>query len=764
MELKFKISILSDYHIGAGYGKGIIDSMILRDKDGLPIIRGTTLTGLLRQGIWKLLQLDILRQHSRCKQSGGSGDPYCISDDRESLCPICRILGSPKHPKRWRISSAQVEDPSVLKPEKILWRNRVDPQTRTAEERKLFSEEISGGKINFTFTVDNVSDDKATLEEAAFIVAAFRVMRNIGASSRRGKGQCQIHLIDISPNLFKSRDIENEMLENFKIKWLENKELNFVERSDQHGQNQESTPAKKSFNLILLAKEPFLIANRNEAGNRFQSIDYIPGYTILGAFAWKAANRCNLTNGTTYEKFIKLFRRGGIKVSPLYPCLKVHNDIYPTIPSPLDFLTCKLYPGFENEDGHGVKGFSIDKGEPKVCDKCLEKSIETPLKPLNKFVALHPIPKIVNVAKREEMHITIEPETGRTKKGDLFSYTVIESGQYFMGTMEIEDWDDFIKLCGIDGSQGEVLFELRIGKASSRGYGFGQVWLNERESQITFLGKPIEKRINLKQPITMTLLTDTILVDRWGRFYNTMDKEILEQILGVKVEVLSIYVKAKNIDGFNAYLGLPKWREYAIAAGSSIGFKIREGVDKDKIMGRFKILEENGMGLRRNEGFGRVVFNHPIYDKNKDVSVRIRLPEDMLTSRENNKIKNFERWWYDYLTNNLKEEFFMQDGWRTVSRWLRENSKIAIRDIKNFHAPEEITEMVESKQPHREKKMFLDDEGKGKKGQELLSKVLEDLSNRLESEDDTLREYLKTRAIEKLADFIESLRKVEEND
>jgi len=90
---------------------------------------------------------------------------------------------------------------------------------------------------------------------------------------------------------------------------------------------------------------------------------------------------------------------------------------------------------------------------------------------------------------------------------------------------------------------------------------------------------------------------------------------------------------------------------------------------------------------------------------------------------------------------------------------------VSIDDVagmfKDFHNPKEITEMVKSKQPYREKIMFLDDESKGKEGQDLLVKAFEELSNKLKDKDDTMREYLKTRAIEMLADFIESLREVE---
>ncbi|GAB6163956.1 hypothetical protein JCM12298_31160 [Desulfothermus naphthae] len=769
MKLTFRISILSDYHIGAGYGKGVIDSVILKDKDGFPIIRGTTIAGLLRQGMWELLQVNLLSQHRKCRQSGALEDFYCRGDDISSLCPICRILGSPKHPKRWKISSAHIENLSILKSGKILWRNRVNPRTRTAEERKLFNEEVFGGKIDFTFTVTNESDDKNALEEAAFIIAAFRMIRNIGASRRRGKGQCQFHLIDISlASLKGDGDIENNMLEIFKLKWLENKEINIPESKEQINKKLKGISTKKCFNLIFLTKEPLLIANKSESGNRFQSIDYIPGYTILGAFAWKAANRCDLTDKTIYEKFIRLFRRGGIKVTPLYPCLRISNDIYPTIPSPLDFLTCKLKPGFnDNNDEHGVKAFAIDKNEPKKCEKCLKEGTESSLEPLNKFVPLQSKPKTVDVEKREEMHIAIDNKTGRTKKGDLFSYMAIESGQYFMGTIEIENWNDFVNLFGIDDLQDGIFFDLRIGKASSRGYGLGRIWLKEADTKNTFLGKPIEERIDLTQPITMTLLTDTILVDKWGRFYSTLNEEILKQILGIEVEVLNAYVKTKLIDGFNAHLGLPKWRDCAIAAGSSIGFKIKESQDNNRIIERFKKLEETGIGLRRNEGFGRVAFNHPVYEKNKGVSgVRVNLPRCMRISKhKEEKIKSFERWWHNYLVKNIKKDAFLRHEWIAIARWLRENSKVSIDDVvgmfKDFHNPKEITEMVKSKQPYREKKMFLDDESKGKKGCDLLIKVFEELSNKLKDEDNSIREYLKTRAIEMLADFIESLREVE---
>ena len=86
---------------------------------------------------------------------------------------------------------------------------------------------------------------------------------------------------------------------------------------------------------------------------------------------------------------------------------------------------------------------------------------------------------------------------------------------------------------------------------------------------LTFLGKPLDKRVqDWSEPLVMTLLTDTILTDYWGRFQTAFDGETLKQILGIDVEVISSFVKTKNISGFNSHLGLPKWQAKAIAAGS----------------------------------------------------------------------------------------------------------------------------------------------------------------------------------------------------
>lgn len=768
MKLTFKIDLLSDYHIGAGHGKGIVDSVILKDEQGLPVIRGTTLSGLLRQGMWDLLQLDLLERHRNCKQSGdSSGFAYCFGEDQKSRCPICRTLGTPASEKKWRISSAVIED-SAMKPEMVAWRNRVNPRTRRAEARKLFNEELACKGVKFRFSISKDFNDAQILEEASFIVAAFRMVRNLGASRRRGKGQCQIHLVNATDTqshleTVKGAFSEDHFLDVFKSVWLENNNQVVSNEVRQSRTINESTLTKKVFNIVMLTEEPLLIASKSESGNMYYTNKYIPGYTILGALAWKAANSRNLSDEDVYEQFIKLFRRGGVKVSPLYPALNINDVIYPAIPSPQDFLSCKLHPEFE-EFGHGVKGYATDTEEPEKCEQCLseDEDIKTPLEPMDKYIAIkkyHKHLEAVEVPMREEMHITIDPVKGRTITGDLFGYKSIDSGTYFVGTIEIVDWTNFVNFLGFDGEN--LVFELRIGKASSRGHGKVKVWLQSDESVINlFLGKSLKERVDdLTKPLRMTLITDAILMDSWGRFLNKPDKTFLENLLGVEVGEINTYVKSKNVDGFNAYLGLPKWRDVAIIAGSSIGFKIELPDDEEAILKRLKKLEIEGIGIRKEEGFGRIAFNHPIYDKNESVETRILLPVEMRIKEKRKAAVNFEEWWTTYAKENLikNRRLFADPYWRAVSRWLRANSGEGIEkiNIDNFHTPEEpLSTLINQRQALRDKKKFLEKDGK--EGRDALKKVLEELSNILQEEDENIREYMKFKAIETLADFIAS--------
>jgi CRISPR-associated protein Csx10 len=340
--LTFEIELQSDYHISAGSGKGSeVDSALLRDSDGMPVIRGTSISGLLRDGLWKLLQLEPLRRYRGCQASGlGTGHAYCGQFGNGTVeCPLCRIFGTPNLPKRWNIGSARpvgVEMPvSLTKPittdTQVIHRVRVNPRTRRAEPHKLFSQENGDSRLKFRFEVTRIVNSESLLDDAALLVAAARNVRELGRSRKRGQGECRIHLIapaslpDCVPN--DKESLEDKLLDRFKDRWLNGTvqcaPLVLRDTPPEYEPSGligcSSTMHSKRFWLIVRLDEPIILTRRSEAGNQFETLDAISGTSVWGAFAALATKNSGLANKTSYTNFVTLFRREQVHFSWLYP-------------------------------------------------------------------------------------------------------------------------------------------------------------------------------------------------------------------------------------------------------------------------------------------------------------------------------------------------------------------------------------------------------------------------------------------------------------
>ena len=103
------------------------------------------------------------------------------------------------------------------------------------------------------------------------------------------------------------------------------------------------------------------------------------------------------------------------------------------------------------------------------------------------------------------------------------------------------------------------------------------------------------------------------MTDTWGRFITSFSEEWLAEELAlpagsIAIEQNSQALSTRVIDGFNGQHGLPRWRDIAMGAGSSVTVRLT-GVTLDQL----RQAEYQGIGLRRSEGFGRIIFNHPLY-------------------------------------------------------------------------------------------------------------------------------------------------------
>lgn len=645
LSLTFEIRLDSDYHIGGGgYAGPLVDSPLLRDYDNAPLLRGTALVGLLRDGLYDLLDLFPVNKLK----------DWVIGESGAEI----RLFGSPKQAKRWAYSSARPT--GAIGETKVRWgsqditRVRINPRTRRADAQQLFSQEEGDARLVFHFRVTCYGATEQDVADAALLVAAARMVRHLGSARRRGRGECRLTLIEAEGF---SEPTEGESwldhaLNEFKTRWLDATESPAkgepVVEPEPALSVVEGSPSR--FRIIARAYEPILIARRSEAANTYESLSTIPGTALLGALATRAAQMLGLgIDDQTPEEFVTLFMRGGIRTTGLLPAVEgssLRPPLYPAIPAPPSLFTCEIHPDYqETGQGHGIHDALFGQISSE-CPTCGAK-----LKPLKNFLILQSDPVSYEPKRREEMHIRMSRDTGRVKSGDLYEYIALEAGQWFVGELDCANqacWERLQKLTRLNENQ---TYELRLGKASRRGYGLIRMILQPlgENDPSPFILQSLDQRINDPKDLRIMLLSDAIVSDPWGRFYTGFDSQWLAEELGVCSNHITIqreFVNTRSIDSFNTHRRLPRWRDEAVVAGSIARLQLaddaltklvetwhKQGETKSAnvtdelaaLRWKLKQIEKVGVGLRKHEGFGRVAFNHPISMPNYNFDGKIRL-------------------------------------------------------------------------------------------------------------------------------------------
>ncbi len=750
--LEFEITFKSDYHVGAGHGLGpLVDSALLRDPDRVPVIRGTVLAGLLRERLADLLNLSPLAglRHT---------------DNEARPCLECRIFGSPAQKKRWRISSARPKGLTSPQARSNDWRPgetaaqittrvRVNPRTRRAETNKLFSREEGDGSLVFRFVAECDSNDDEVTQEVELLVAAARMLRNLGAGKRRGYGECEVRLVD--------RAHEADILARFERR-LKGQPVNGV-ASGSPDFALLALPDPSHYHtyrlrVLLRLDEPLLIARRAEAGNQFETLETIPGSVLRGALAWRVAQRLTgkmQPGSVEYQHFVALFYQGLAHFSTLLPVeVESTGSGYPTIVAPRDLVTCELHSGYQTPSkdvGHGV--WSLFDSAPSACPECAQSDNgrgyhSVKLETLGGFISLvKRLPRSKHHPQQtSEMHIRIDSASGRVRTGDLYGYVALEPGQYFVGEITCVNkqvWQALTQMADLQPAGS--INELKLGKATQRGYGKVSAVFQPVEQPL-FLLQNIVNRLRSTSQITILLLSDTIIPDPWGRFWRGFDPAWLKRELNLPPEVevsidqnngeLLACSATRTIDSFNATLGLPRARDIAIVAGSSARISFY-GIDLAALQTILAEVEARGIGLRRNEGFGRVAFNHPVYAKLGNIaSPRLGLSSLALVSTVADTSYPIVRMlWFalDWAKELDQQDFYhcADARFEAVARMLHTSQHISLEPIRHELQRMGSTEaLLERPLTGRDKPNFFATDGQ--RGMQLIDHLLGELAKSLQ--------------------------------
>lgn len=372
----------------------------------------------------------------------------------------------------------------------------------------------------------------------------------------------------------------------------------------------------KALRYSLFLEQPVITTSLLGDPNSSVSYNYLPGSQLRGLFisrylqAYPTVRNAS-THTAQHEIFFRLFFSGQIRFLNAYPLSEGKSRCLPT---PFSLLRRK--------NAEYLKDCAIFDAshEEWDIDTRLEEEQGGQLKK-----ASFPFCQIVGYSIMEytplrtvTIHIQRNRKKGRALRedGEIFHYDALAAGQWFEGVILIDKDSDVGEIKGLLNVE-----TCWLGRSRSANYGKIKLKLNENivSNWREIDAQPIQDIYpDEDEPCRLTLLSHFIGYDNEGKPLTDFDNKSLEAYLGVPVEIKAThsFSRVTAVGGFNNKWKLPLIQQYAIEAGSVITFVPQEILTAAEV----QRLEQQGIGERRSEGFGRVVF-----DWNKSGSCELRL-------------------------------------------------------------------------------------------------------------------------------------------
>jgi CRISPR/Cas system CMR subunit Cmr4 (Cas7 group RAMP superfamily) len=221
IQLTYKLTFKTPFHMGTGLRVGLIDRTIVRDHNNYLYVPGSTIKGVLRE---QCEQLAHLYEELDPDMDEAIASPH---DDRKALWAlgrynqptmITRIFGSQSSPGRLFFDDArQPEDDknrydSPEREEKgrgkykslqtdLATQVRIDRLSRTAASSALYTSEFGIKDLSFVGSIAGwlectpieVQPDSPTYS-LLLLLTGLRLLEKIGGNKSTGKGQCRCEI------------------------------------------------------------------------------------------------------------------------------------------------------------------------------------------------------------------------------------------------------------------------------------------------------------------------------------------------------------------------------------------------------------------------------------------------------------------------------------------------------------------------------------------------------------------------------------------
>lgn len=595
-----RLSTKSALLIGGQHSSLTLDKMTARYTEGdgnqredQPYLPASALKGAMRIDFERL-----------ARTQGGTS--ICNASDPENMCKApdfclaCRIFGNPRHPGKLRFFDAQLLNPPPLAQQSYQERTGValSRVLRRAEPHKLFNFETTATGLELTFEariecLEALTDEEQKLFEGCLRWWSEEGIR-IGSSRSRGLGWLNLQY-------------ERE----------EQAPATPAPVAPVSGPSGGASPRLELYRVIFQPAEHLRISGHKPRQYLLPTQRFIPGSTLRGALA-HALKRKKIADDATLEQ---LFLRQSLAISHLYP---KHFGLSKDALRPATSWECKLNPN------HGPYDLLIDQflyGKALELSELSNKSTEEHVEQLRRraeeclSTACHGSLRRSASLPENGSHLKLYAKLAlnrtllRAQHGMFYLYEAMKPDQ-FEGLMWLtpEQYQAFSQV-----------HEVLIGGARSKGFGWGGLAINpaprgslgdlqtiqrrlqtfhEVLQQQAHSYQPLAQAVNNRYFFTLDLLTDLALPPDMSL------RQILQRINQNWQWEMAVLQWIK-VGGYNEATGQKKPLLSALAKGGVI--LLSTGANSDELLQQLADLEVQGLGLKRDEGFGWVQICSPFH-------------------------------------------------------------------------------------------------------------------------------------------------------
>lgn len=383
------------------------------------------------------------------------------------------------------------------------------------------------------------------------------------------------------------------------------------------------------YQFMLRTLQPVKMGGTGSQVDNQNSLDYISGSALRGAFIGRylRLHDCQLHEDDTERK---RWLGGGIRFLNAYLMV----DKMRGLPFPACLYASKEHLRQFAQTGHLTTVFNS-----------LHQPVNDGMKriPPKGYVAFNSDTiKVTQTRMQDQLHINLQRE-----KTALYRYESIDVGQSFLFAIAVEENDAKIEkfLRSFDGQS------LYLGGSKSSGYGKCLLrFMCSSTQDSEFVPHSFDNGT-----FFMYCTSDIILRDNCGRYLSQIPANLLREKLGVTVDIDNFAVQVVQIAGFNNKWGSRVPQVEAIQKGSVFLCHY----NGDLAESRVRLVEDQGIGERRSDGFGRILFlsHFPSHNLERAQSEHIHSTEDGSSADSEQTKKDIRKIAKRILYNRIEEKW-----------------------------------------------------------------------------------------------------------